>query len=102
MTTFEILSSMMLGLGAGFAVTVFARRRSIGVTGTLLLGALGGFVAAGLGHEALARWPWPTWGSLGYHPMDGVLAVIGGILAVSIGRLVLRRSTNRRASNTAT
>ena len=101
LTTVEIVSSVVLGLGVGLFAIFFPDRRSLGVAATLLLGALGGLLGAGVGHAAFARFPW-TWGSLGYHPMDGAGAVVGGVIAIIIGRLILGRSTDRGASKSAT
>lgn len=86
MTTFEIVSSILLGLGAAFASTFFARRWSFGVITTLALGAVGGFFGGAIGHELFHG---PTWGSMGYHPLDGVAAMVGGVFALVLLRLLI-------------
>jgi uncharacterized membrane protein YeaQ/YmgE (transglycosylase-associated protein family) len=90
MTTFEIVSSILLGLGAGFASTFFARQRTFGLIATLALGAVGGFFGAAIGQETVNG---PTWGSMGYHPLDGVGAVIGGVFAVVLARVLIGART---------
>jgi uncharacterized membrane protein YeaQ/YmgE (transglycosylase-associated protein family) len=86
MNAFELITVCIAGAVFGVVICVVAGWRQIGVWLALLFGAIGGL----LGGSAAHGWfpSVPTWGSMGYHPLDLVFALLGAIVIIFLVRMV--------------
>jgi hypothetical protein len=86
MSAFRLITVCIAGAVLGVIICTVAGWRQIGVWLALGFGAIGGL----LGGSAAHGW-FPsglTWGSLGYHPLDLVFALVGAIVIILLVRMV--------------
>lgn len=97
MTAFELLSSVTLGLVAGFLLAAVAHWRDVGSARALASGALGGLVGALLGFAVVAGGT--AWGELEFHPALVPCAIAAGAGAVALLHLLGDGRRHRRAGH---
>lgn len=94
MNAFELITVCLAGAVFAVITCAVARWRQIGVWLALVFGAIGGL----LGGSAAHGWfrSGPTWGSMEYHPLDLVFALVGAIVIILLVRMVWGPDVSRR------
>jgi len=93
MNAFELISVCIAGGVLGVITCAVAGWRQIGIWLAFVFGAIGGL----LGGSAAHGWfpSGPAWGSMKYHPLDLVSALVGAIIIILLVRMVWGPNVSR-------